>query len=448
MHSHVHSDKKRIAYSKSAAVKRKENGKEKKLDKFGENDNWTQKKFQNSDKKRKMNDPVSKKKSFRDKKNQNFLDNPRFKNDNDESREKRFKNKREGRNFEEKKRFSSSLKERSFREEKRFKEKSLKSNFAKKEEVFEERIAKRLSRIGIASRRDAELMILSGRIKVNGKLITSPATNIKKDDQIFLDGKKLPMAEKTRLWLYHKPKGLVTTAKDPENRPTVFESLPKQLPRVLSVGRLDINTEGLLLLTNDGGLKRILELPTVGWGRCYRVRAFGKVTQDALDRLRDGIAIDGIFYGSIEAKIEKEQGSNVWLNLKLREGKNREIKNVLQALGLTVNRLIRTSYGPFQLADLAAGDVLEVHESQLQEQLGVQIIEQANADFNGPVLKAFSFKKELKKEKDTNEQNIALRSRSGNVWFASGSRSYKYMKSENNENGRSEKKFLKKRKYK
>ncbi|OYR07723.1 pseudouridine synthase [Brucella grignonensis] len=253
-----------------------------------------------------------------------------------------------------------------------------------------ERIAKRLARAGIASRREAETMIAAGRISVNGKVLESPAVNVKRTDVITVDGKQLKQAERTRLWLYHKPAGLVTTNRDPEGRPTVFEALPPEMPRVLSVGRLDINTEGLLLLTNDGGLSRVLELPSTGWLRRYRVRAHGKVTQAQLDELKNGIAVDGVFYGSIEATLEREQGANVWISIGLREGKNREVKNILGALGLTVGRLIRVSFGPFQLGDLEEGAVREIRGRILRDQLGEKLVEESGADFDAPVLNEFS----------------------------------------------------------
>ncbi len=248
-----------------------------------------------------------------------------------------------------------------------------------------ERIAKRLARAGIASRRDAERMIEDGRVSVNGRVLATPAVNVTVADRIEVDGVQLRGIERTRLWLYHKPAGLVTTHRDPQGRPTVFERLPSDLPRVLSVGRLDINTEGLLLLTNDGGLARVLELPTTGWLRRYRVRAHGKTDQPALDRLQDGIAVDGVLYGAIEATLDRVQGSNVWITMGFREGKNREIKNVLGALGLEVNRLIRVSYGPFQLSDLAEGELREVRGRTLREQLGPRLIDESGADFDAPL---------------------------------------------------------------
>ncbi len=245
-----------------------------------------------------------------------------------------------------------------------------------------ERIAKVLARAGVCSRRDAERMIEAGRISVNGVLLTSPALNVTSTDKIIVDGKPLPSREPTRLWRYHKPRGKVTTARDPEGRPTVFDALPKDLPRVISIGRLDVNTEGLLLLTNDGELARKLELPSTGWARRYRVRAYGRTDQAKLDALQKGIEVDGIRYGPIQARLERDQGTNVWINMTLREGKNREIKRVLEKLGLDVNRLIRTSYGPFQLGDLEEGVVQEVPERVLMDQLG-ETDRQKNADQTG-----------------------------------------------------------------
>ena len=248
-----------------------------------------------------------------------------------------------------------------------------------------ERIARRIARAGLCSRREAEQWILAGRIEVNGKKIVSPALDVGAEDQIRVDGRPLPARERTRLFLYHKPRGIVTSARDPQGRPTIFERLPKDLPRLVSIGRLDLNTEGLLLLTNDGGLARVLELPKTGWLRRYRVRAHGRVTQDALDRLAGGITVDDIHYGPIEAKLDREQASNVWLTFAMREGKNREIRNVLGALGLEVNRLIRISFGPFQLGELAEGEVSEVRTRVLREQLGERIAEEAGADFSAPL---------------------------------------------------------------
>ncbi len=251
-----------------------------------------------------------------------------------------------------------------------------------------ERIAKVMARAGLCSRRDAETWIENGRVQLNGTVLTTPAITVTPNDTVLVDGNPLPMRERTRLWLYHKPRGLVTTNKDPEGRPTVFDRLPDDLPRVLTVGRLDINTEGLLLLTNDGGLARVLELPATGWLRRYRVRAFGKVTQADLDGLNDGVAIDGVLYGAIEATLDKEQGGNVWMTVGLREGKNREVKRVLEHLGLAVNRLIRLSYGPFQLMDMPEGEVREIRGRVLRDQLGETLAEEAGADFDAPIFHA------------------------------------------------------------
>src|SRR5262245_8751985 len=255
-----------------------------------------------------------------------------------------------------------------------------------------ERIAKRLARAGIASRRDAEGLIAAGRLKVNGTVLTSPAFNVTAEDRIELDGTEIPPIERTRLFLFHKPAGVVTTNRDPEGRRTVFDVLPQDLPRLMTVGRLDINTEGLLLLTNDGGLARLLELPATGWLRRYRVRVHGKVDPDQLAALKDGIAVDGVFYGSVEASFDREQGSNAWLTLGLREGKNREVRNILGALGLEVTRLIRISYGPFQLGELPEGAVQELKGRTLRDQLGERLIEESGANFEAPVNKPFSNK--------------------------------------------------------
>ena len=273
------------------------------------------------------------------------------------------------------------------------------------ETLVPERIAKLLARAGVASRREAERMIMAGRIRLNGTVLESPAVNVTLADRIEVDGEPIRGVERTRLWLYHKPSGLVTTNRDPEGRPTVFEKLPSNLPRVLSVGRLDINTEGLLLLTNDGGLARVLELPSTGWLRRYRVRAHGKIEQSALDRLKDGIAVDGVLYGAIDATLDRTQGANVWITMSFREGKNREIKNVLGALGLEVNRLIRISYGPFQLADLKEGAVQEVRGRTLREQLGPRLIEQAGADFEAPLFNETSDSSESSKDASPNRQS-------------------------------------------
>jgi 23S rRNA pseudouridine2605 synthase len=244
-----------------------------------------------------------------------------------------------------------------------------------------ERIAKVVSRAGLCSRRDAEEWIVQGRVAVNGRVINSPALDVTVRDVITVDGVPLPAPERTRLFLFHKPRGLMTTHADPEGRPTVFDNLPEGLPRLISIGRLDFNTEGLLLLTNDGGLARTLELPDTGWLRRYRVRAHGEVTQAQLDELKKGVEVEGVKYGSIDATLERDQGANVWLVFAIREGKNREVRNVLAHLGLEVNRLIRISYGPFQLGELDEGQVEEVKTRVLREQLGEKIAAASGADF-------------------------------------------------------------------
>ncbi|MFZ3581051.1 pseudouridine synthase [Loktanella sp. DJP18] len=236
-----------------------------------------------------------------------------------------------------------------------------------------DRIAKVLSRAGIASRRDAERMIEEGRVSVNGKTITSPALNVTERDRIVVDGKLVGQPEAARLWLYHKPAGLVTSARDEKDRETVFDALPEDMPRVMSVGRLDINSEGLLLLTNDGGIKRRLELPSTGWLRRYRVRINGSVSEARLDELRKGITVEGVRYQPMIVTFDRQQGANAWLTISIREGKNREIRRAMEAVNSTVNRLIRVSYGPFQLGKLEAGAVEEVKGRVLREQLGLEI---------------------------------------------------------------------------
>jgi 23S rRNA pseudouridine2605 synthase len=247
-----------------------------------------------------------------------------------------------------------------------------------------ERIAKVIARAGIASRREAEAWIAAGRVAVNGAVILSPALDVTPSDRIMVDGAPLPARQRTRLFLYHKLRRLMTTHADPQGRSTIFQNLPPDLPRLISVGRLDFNTEGLLLLTNDGALARVLELPSTGWLRRYRVRAHGGVTQAKLDSLRPGVTISAIHYGPIEATLDRVQGSNVWLTLGIREGKNREVRNVLGHLGLTVTRLIRISFGPFQLGELREGTVEEVPTRVLREQLGEKLVKLSGADFSGP----------------------------------------------------------------
>jgi 23S rRNA pseudouridine2605 synthase len=234
-----------------------------------------------------------------------------------------------------------------------------------------DRIAKAIARAGICSRRDAEKLIAEGRVKLDGEPVTTPAIKVGAHNVILVDGKPIGEPEPARLWRYHKPAGLVTTHKDPQGRPTVFASLPGHLSRVVSVGRLDFNSEGLLLLTNDGDIARRLEIPSAGWTRVYRARLFGKVTQADLDRLADGIVLQGVKYGPILADLERSKGLYSWASVSLKEGKNREVKRVMESLGLKVARLIRVGYGPFQLGHLAAGAVEEIPARLWREKLGI-----------------------------------------------------------------------------
>ncbi len=247
-----------------------------------------------------------------------------------------------------------------------------------------DRIAKVIARAGLASRREAEVWIAAGRVSVNGAVISSPALNVTSTDRVSVDGVPLPAPERARLFLYHKPRGLLTSHGDPQGRPTIFEYLPKDMPRLVSVGRLDFNTEGLILLTNDGALARVLELPATAWLRRSRVRAHGSVGQDKLDALRVGVTVEGVHYAPIEATLDRVMGSNLWLTFAIREGKNREVRSVLGHLGLSVTRLIRVSFGPFQLGELAEGAIEEVPTRVLREQLGERVIALAGADFSAP----------------------------------------------------------------
>lgn len=233
-----------------------------------------------------------------------------------------------------------------------------------------ERIAKFLARAGVASRREAERLVEAGIVTVDGQTLTTPAFKVRAGQDVRVDGTRIAAKEPPRLWRYHKPAGLVTTHKDPQGRPTVFAALGEKMPRVISVGRLDLTTEGLLLLTNDGGLSRALELPSNAWARRYRVRAYGRTTQAALDKLANGVEVDGVRYKGVKARLDKGQGDNLWITLSLTEGKNREVRKLMEHLDLRVNRLIRTAYGPFQLGKLERGAIEEVPSKQLVEQIG------------------------------------------------------------------------------
>lgn len=247
-----------------------------------------------------------------------------------------------------------------------------------------ERIAKRIARAGICSRREAEQRIQEGRVSVNGEVISSPALNVTAQDKIMVDGKRLPQADISRLWRYHKPRGLIVSAKDEKGRETIFDKLPETLPRVISVGRLDYDSEGLLLLTNDGALARHLELPSTGWSRRYKVRVQGRVNEETLESLKNGITIDGVRYGEIEASLETQMTSNAWVLIAITEGKNREVRRIMEHLGHPVSRLIRLSYGPFQLGRLDKGQIEEVKQAVLIEQLGGADSKSAKAGIDSP----------------------------------------------------------------
>ena len=265
----------------------------------------------------------------------------------------------------------------------------------KKRSENPERIAKVIARAGLCSRREAEAWIQNGRVKLNGKVITTPANLVTPKDKILVDDNLIPNKEPTRLWIFHKPRGVITSNKDPEGRPTVFSRLPGKLPRVVSIGRLDFNTEGLLLFTNDGGLARIFELPATGWLRQYRVRSYGRIQQEQLDSLKEGVSIDGMFYGSIDATLDRTTKDNCWLTVGLREGKNREVKNVLEHLGLKVNRLIRTSFGPYHLNDLPSGQTIEVKQSDIIDHLSESQIAEAGLVFHSKLLNQAKPKKDF-----------------------------------------------------
>ena len=254
-----------------------------------------------------------------------------------------------------------------------------------------DRIAKYLSRAGVASRREIERMIDEGRVQLNGQLLTTPAVKVTDQDEILVNGKPIGPRDAVRMWLYHKPTGLVSTNSDEKGRTTIFDEFPETMPRVMTIGRLDLNSEGLLLLTNDGELKRKLELPSTGWVRKYRVRVNGRPSDAMLEPVRKGVTVDGERFQGMAVAIDRQQGANAWLTIGLREGKNREIRRALESIGLSVNRLIRISYGPFQLKTLKAGEVEEIRAKVLRDQLGIGA--EATPQAEDKPAKARSFRK-------------------------------------------------------
>jgi 23S rRNA pseudouridine2605 synthase len=284
-----------------------------------------------------------------------------------------------------------------------------KANFTLNQIAASERIAKRIARAGICSRRDAELYIANGRVSVNGVVITSPALNVTTADQISVDGKPLPAREPAGLWRYYKPRGLVVSDRDEQNRTTIFDQLPSGLPRLITIGRLDLDSEGLLLMTNDGDLARHLELPSTGWSRKYRVRVQGHVDQTRLAELANGVTIDGIRYGKVLASLDRQMPSNAWLTVAIREGKNREIRRIMEYLGHQVSRLIRISYGPFQLGDMKDGEIFQIKQRILAEQLGLDDVPSETAGPNRLRLKKPAAKVAAKRGKDANHRRKVAR---------------------------------------